>query len=101
MTNDMSRGNPARLIISFMLPVLAGNIFQQFYNVVDSVIVGQFLGVNAPGCRRLDGKRSIFGLGTGNRPYQRIFRNPGPAVWSRETKKDCAAMKERRCGCAG
>lgn len=47
MTNDMSRGNPARLIISFMLPVLAGNIFQQFYNVVDSVIVGQFLGVNA------------------------------------------------------
>ena len=43
----MSRGNPARLIISFMLPVLAGNIFQQFYNVVDSVIVGQFLGVNA------------------------------------------------------
>ena len=47
MTNDMSRGNPARLIISFMLPVLAGNIFHQFYNVVDSVIVGQFLGVNA------------------------------------------------------
>ncbi len=47
MTNDMSKGNPARLIVSFMLPVLAGNIFQQFYNVVDSVIVGQFLGVNA------------------------------------------------------
>ena len=47
MTNDMSKGSPARLIISFMLPVLAGNIFQQFYNVVDSVIVGQFLGVNA------------------------------------------------------
>ena len=42
-----SMKNPARLIISFMLPVLAGNIFQQFYNVVDSVIVGQFLGVNA------------------------------------------------------
>ncbi len=47
MTNDMSKGSPARLIISFMLPVLAGNVFQQFYNVVDSVIVGQFLGVNA------------------------------------------------------
>ncbi len=47
MTNDMTKGSPASLILYFMLPVLAGNIFQQFYNVVDSVIVGRFLGVNA------------------------------------------------------
>lgn len=47
MTNDMTKGNPLKLLLSFMLPVLAGNIFQQFYNVVDSVLVGQFLGVDA------------------------------------------------------
>ena len=47
MTNDMTSGNPVKLIIRFMIPMCLGNIFQQFYNVVDSVIVGQFLGVNA------------------------------------------------------
>ncbi len=47
MTNDMTQGKAMKLLVSFMLPVLAGNIFQQFYNVVDSVIVGQFLGEDA------------------------------------------------------
>ena len=44
MISDMTQGKAMKLLISFMLPTLAGNIFQQFYNVVDSVIVGQFLG---------------------------------------------------------
>lgn len=47
MTTDMTKGSPVRLILAFMVPVWIGNIFQQFYNVVDSVIVGRFLGVNA------------------------------------------------------
>ena len=47
MQNDMTKGSPLRLIVLFTLPVLIGNLFQQFYNLVDSVIVGQFLGVNA------------------------------------------------------
>lgn len=47
MTNDMTRGNPLKLIILFTIPVLIGNIFQNFYNIVDSIIVGQFLGVDA------------------------------------------------------
>lgn len=47
MTNDMTKGKPAKLIIQFTVPILIGNIFQQFYNVVDSIIVGQFVGVNA------------------------------------------------------
>ena len=86
MTNDMSKGNPARLIISFMLPVLAGNIFQQFYNVVDSVIVGQFLGVNALAAVGSTGSVVFLVVGTGNRTYQRIFRNSGPAVRSGRQK---------------
>lgn len=44
---DMTSGNPLKLFVSFMLPLLCGLLFQQFYNMVDTVIVGKFLGVNA------------------------------------------------------
>lgn len=47
MTNDMTVGKPAKLILQFMLPLFLGNMFQQLYNVADSVIAGQFIGVNA------------------------------------------------------
>ena len=46
-TNDMTVGNPVRLIIQFMIPMFLGNIFQQFYNIVDSIVAGQFIGVDA------------------------------------------------------
>lgn len=46
-TNDMTVGNPVKLIISFMIPMCLGNIFQQFYNIADSIVAGQFIGVNA------------------------------------------------------
>ena len=36
-----------KLILGFMLPMLLGLLFQQFYNMVDTIVVGQFLGVNA------------------------------------------------------
>ena len=44
---DMTTGNPAKLILGFALPVFIGNLFQQFYNVADSVIVGRTLGIQA------------------------------------------------------
>ncbi|MBQ8092227.1 MAG: MATE family efflux transporter [Clostridia bacterium] len=47
MTRDMTRGTPLRLILNFMLPLLAGMIFQQLYNLVDTMIVGQTLGISA------------------------------------------------------
>ena len=47
MTNDMTKGNPVKLILLFSIPLLIGNIFQQFYSMVDTVIVGRYLGVNA------------------------------------------------------
>ena len=46
---DMTKGNPMRLLIQFSLPLLVGNIFQQLYNMVDSIIVGNFVGANALG----------------------------------------------------
>ena len=43
----MTSGSPIKLIIRFMIPMCLGNIFQQFYNIADSIIAGQFLGVDA------------------------------------------------------
>ncbi len=47
MTKTMTEGGPARLIFLFALPLLGGNLFQQFYNMMDALIVGNILGVNA------------------------------------------------------
>ena len=47
MTKDLTNGNPLKLIIAFSIPALFGNLFQQFYNMVDSIIVGQYIGKNA------------------------------------------------------
>ena len=44
---DMTSGSPMKLILGFMLPLLLGMLFQQLYNMVDTIIVGRFLGVNA------------------------------------------------------
>ncbi|ASZ06541.1 MATE family efflux transporter [Enterococcus thailandicus] len=44
---ELTKGNPAKLIFIFTIPLLIGNIFQQFYNMVDMIIVGQTLGKNA------------------------------------------------------
>lgn len=44
---DMTQGKPASLIISFALPLMFGNVFQQLYTVVDTMVVGKALGVSA------------------------------------------------------
>jgi len=44
---DMTSGSPTRLILGFAIPMLFGFLFQQFYSMVDTVIVGKFLGVDA------------------------------------------------------
>ncbi len=47
MTKDMTSGSPMKLIVGFSVPLLFGFLFQQFYNLVDTLIVGKFLGVDA------------------------------------------------------
>ncbi len=44
---DMTTGSPVKHILKFALPLLVGNLFQQLYNMVDSVIVGNYVGANA------------------------------------------------------
>ena len=47
MTQDMTVGSPLRLIVMFTIPLLIGNVFQQLYNIADTVIVGRTIGVQA------------------------------------------------------
>lgn len=44
---SMTEGSPTRLIFTFALPLMVGNVFQQLYTVVDTAVVGQFVGVGA------------------------------------------------------
>ena len=47
MEKDMTKGSPFRLILAFTVPLIIGNVFQQLYNMVDAIIVGRTVGVNA------------------------------------------------------
>ena len=47
MNQDMITGKPARSLIAFALPMIFGHLFQQFYSLADSIIVGRTLGQDA------------------------------------------------------
>ncbi len=47
MKGDLTKGNESRKILFFALPMLLGNVFQQMYNVVDTIIVGKYIGKEA------------------------------------------------------
>lgn len=47
MEKDMTVGNPIRIIINFAFPIFIGNVFMQLYNMVDTIIVGKFVGAKA------------------------------------------------------
>lgn len=47
MIKDMTVGNPSKIIIHYSVPIVLSGMFQQFYNIADSLIAGKFAGVNA------------------------------------------------------
>ena len=47
MAKDMTEGSPAKLLLFFTLPLIAGNIMQQLYAFIDTLLVGRFLGIEA------------------------------------------------------
>lgn len=47
MNKDMTKGNPSKILFYFALPMFFGNMLQQLYNIVDSVIVGNYLGADS------------------------------------------------------
>ncbi len=62
-TKNMTVGSPMKLILGFSVPLLFGFLFQQLYNVVDMVIVGRFLGVNALASVGLTGSLNFMVIG--------------------------------------
>lgn len=66
-TMDMTTGRPASLLLRFTIPLLIGNVFQQFYNLVDSIVVGKFVGSNELGGIGCTGSINylIFSIGYG------------------------------------
>ena len=79
---DMTKGKPMKLLFLFSLPLMFGNVFQQLYTVVDTMIVGQTLRCFCIGSTgrsrgsRLDEPWKYSGIDAG------IFHSHGTAVWS-------------------
>lgn len=92
-TVNMTEGNPVRLLLAFSVPMLIGNIFQQLYNLVDSVIVGQFIGAQALAAIGATGSITFFffalcnGIGAGGGIVTSHFFGEG----STEKVKNCIA----------
>ncbi len=63
MVKDMTTGNSAKQILFFALPLMVGNLFQQFYNMADSIIVGKYLGTAALGAVGSTGSLNFLVLG--------------------------------------
>ena len=63
MTKDLTVGHPLKIIFNFAVPVFFGYLFQQFYNLVDTIIVGQFLGVDALAAVGSTGSLNFFIIG--------------------------------------
>lgn len=68
---DMTVGNEFSLLLTFSIPMLIGNLFQQFYNMVDSIVVGKYVGADALAAVGATGSLNFlffsmcFGLGSG------------------------------------
>ena len=63
MTKNLTTGDPLRLILSFALPLFAGNLFQQAYNMADAAIVGLYLGSSSFAAVGASGSVQFFILG--------------------------------------
>lgn len=63
MEKDMTKGSPTKLLLYFSIPLLIGNVFQQLYNMMDTIIVGRILGINALAAVGSTGSLSFLVLG--------------------------------------
>ena len=77
---DLTTGSPTRLILGFFFPLVLGLLFQQFYSMVDTVIVGKVLGVNALAGVGSTGSVNFFGAGLLHRRVYRLCDSRGPEV---------------------
>ena len=81
MTKDLTSGNPFKIILLFTLPLMLGNLFQQFYSLADTIIVGRFVGVNALAAVGATGSVNYLILGFCYWHVQRLCYPHRTAVW--------------------
>ena len=97
MTKKMTHGSPMKLILGFTIPLLFGNLFQQFYSMVDTIIVGRVLGTGPLAAVGSTGSVTFLIIGFclglcsgfaipvaqrfGSRDYDELRRFIGNAVW--------------------
>ena len=82
MRVDMLKGSPVKAVLRFSLPLMLGNVFQLFYNIADSIVVGRFVSSSALAAVGAVGPVNsllvgfAFGLTSGRRysPRQKVFR---------------------------
>ena len=81
MSTSMVEGSPLKLMLRFAMPLLAGNLLQQTYNIIDAAIVGQTLGADALAAV---GSSSWFLYGK----LCGIWRSHCEIFWRRGSEKD-------------
>lgn len=91
MVRDMTEGHPLKRILAFSAPLLLGNLFQQFYSMADSIIVGQYIGVNAFAAVGSTGSINFLILG-----FVQGACMASPSLWRRNSARGICAP----CGAA-
>ena len=87
---DMTAGSPGKLIITFAIPMMLGNIFQQFYTMADTMIVGQVVGVEA-----LAAVGGMAGVGDHDRYHTGFFYSCISVLWSKGKGKSEMCSSEK------
>lgn len=83
MELDMTKGSPFKLIVRFIIPIIIGNIFQQLYSLVDTVIVGRFVGVKALAAVGGHGDDYVFDPGISAGTDYGLYDSDSAAFWRR------------------
>ena len=79
MVKNLTEGRPLNLLFFFALPMVAGNLFQQLYNMVDTAVVGKFVGEDAVAAVGSSFPIVFFG-GRGLRTVHGLYGGGVPAV---------------------
>lgn len=82
LERSMTEGSPTKLILSFALPIVIGNLFQQFYTMVDTIIVGRYVGTEALAAVGSTGMITFLILGFFYGHDGRILRSHQPVLRS-------------------